>query len=649
MKRTFRFGLLAVSLLALAPCRLASIGQGRGQVEGSTLAVGTRLPEGEGLELRNTRAACEEDLTAWEYWWMHNQGRYLCVRPVRAAAANTPSHALDVRTPGVARDPLSVQPPDAATILGEILPALRRALDMATDEDSLGSALFALAKVGRNGTDFRLLDLFRPHLAATKQSVREVAALAIGLAGPADADQVDLLRALALDEDLGRKAVASPVVDLRTRTFALYGLGLLAHGNPGLRVSEQVFFACRQVLEDARLTTNDLPIAAIQASSLLDPGDAGAGARHLLLETVQMLTTYYAKAMAPELRPSQAFCATALARLLGRADPEAGRCMELFADELRGKGGPGRYHEDLARAAALALGQMCPPFAGGADAKQAAGKYSQLLFDTYQQHADEQTRYFAVLALGQIGGAENRRILMGAFEGAEGNAKDWIALALGILSRESCEVQQRGGGAIEPDREIGKLLHEVLGKEEHPGRVAAYAVALGLSGCREAADDLRRRMVALLRHSSTLVEHLLSASALLDDSMAVDALLEVVAKSKRGRLLLVEALPALPRLGSRAVAERLLGWLGGGDSGAPVVASALGVIGDGCAVKGLVGIVVDAKQGQRLRGAAVHALGNLAEAGRRGLPWNWDLLANIDYRAAPGTLMGGSTGVVDWW
>ncbi|MBL8724421.1 MAG: hypothetical protein JNK49_10270 [Planctomycetes bacterium] len=645
MKPTFRFGLLAVSLMALAPCRLASIGQGRDQVEGSTVAVGTRLPAGEVLELRSTRAAREEDLTAWDFWWRHNQGRYLCVRPARAAAANTPSQALDVRIPGVGR----VQPPDAATILGEILPALRRALDMARDEDSLGGALYALAKVGRNATDFRLLDVFRPHLAANKQSVREVAALAIGLAGIVDADQVDLLRALALDEDLGRRAVASPVVDLRTRTFALYGLGLLAHANPGLQVSEQVFLACRRVLEDTRLTTNDLPIAAIQALSLFVPGTADAGARQLLLDTVEVLTTYHTKPMAPELRPSQAFCATALARLHGRAHPEAGRCMDLFADELRGKGGLVRYHEDLDRAAALALGQLCPPFAGGADAQQAAGKCSQLLFDTYQQHADEQTRYFAVLALGQIGGAENRRVLLRAFDDAEGNARDWIALALGILSRESYELQQRSGGAIEPDREIGKLLHEALGREAHSGRAAAYAVALGLNGCREAADDLRRRMVAALQHKSTLAEHLLSASALLDDSMAVDALLEAVAKSKRGRMLLGEALPALSRLGSRAVAERILGLLGGEELEASMVATALGVIGDQCAVKSLVGIVVDAKQSRRLRGAAVHALGSLAEAGRRVLPWNWELIANIDYRAAPGTLMDNSTGVVDWW
>jgi hypothetical protein len=42
--------------------------------------------------------------------------------------------------------------------------------------------MIAMAKVGMNHPDFKLIDVFRPHLASKNQEVRETAALALGIA-----------------------------------------------------------------------------------------------------------------------------------------------------------------------------------------------------------------------------------------------------------------------------------------------------------------------------------------------------------------------------------------------------------------------------------------------------------------------------------
>jgi hypothetical protein len=42
--------------------------------------------------------------------------------------------------------------------------------------------MISMAKVGMNHPDFKLLDVFKPHLKSNNQEVRETAALAIGIA-----------------------------------------------------------------------------------------------------------------------------------------------------------------------------------------------------------------------------------------------------------------------------------------------------------------------------------------------------------------------------------------------------------------------------------------------------------------------------------
>jgi len=73
---------------------------------------------------------------------------------------------------------------------------------------------------------------------------------------------VELLAGLVHDSNVGRAARDGRVED-RTRSFAAYALGLLAHGSDQIAVRQSVATALRAVIDDARMADRDLLVAAI--------------------------------------------------------------------------------------------------------------------------------------------------------------------------------------------------------------------------------------------------------------------------------------------------------------------------------------------------------------------------------------------------
>jgi hypothetical protein len=582
----------------------------------------------------------EPDLGTWDYWWEFNKDGYLGLKDaVHDAGAVTGEDGFFL---GGTRRRTATLKPSNGELRDELLPALRRAIDATADRDIASSCLVAMAKIGIDHPEFTLVDVFRPRLQRGDQEIRETAALAIGIAARTGHGELELLSGLALDDKVGRAAYGGEV-DTRTRAFALHGLGLLAHEHSDLAVKRAAFATLRTVLDGDRIANRNLGVAAIHAIGILDVGTATAGDQQLQREAVDCLARFFALQLGAGEQLIQAHCPTAIAKLVGRSGDAAAAWKQRFADEL--KSPKGRRGHDVARSCALALGQLCGRHddAGSADAA-----FSQLLWDTWVGHPDDQTRRFALVALGQIGGTANRTALLKALPNARRTTeKPWVALALGVLAfaqRQADGLDRRSAAA---DHELGAALHRELAAAKEPGLVGALAVALGLAHHRPAGPDMLERMSGDLQKQDQ-AGYLALGLALMDERTAVEPLHAVVSASTRRPELLKQAAVALGLLGDKAASRVLVARLAAEQTNVATFAAlsgALGLIGDRDSLPPLQQLLADPSRSDLTRAFAAVALGGVADRAR--LPWYAKIAANLNYRATVETLSNRQSGILD--
>jgi hypothetical protein len=120
------------------------------------------------------------DLTGWQFWWEFNKDPFLKLR--ETILEGPPQTGDDTfylgNTRKRAKNYLALTEKDKLNVLA----TLKRAMDSTNNVDIITACMIAMAKVGRNHPDFKLLDVFKPHLASNNQEVRETAALALGIA-----------------------------------------------------------------------------------------------------------------------------------------------------------------------------------------------------------------------------------------------------------------------------------------------------------------------------------------------------------------------------------------------------------------------------------------------------------------------------------
>jgi HEAT repeat protein len=571
-----------------------------------------------------------EVLTTWDFWWEFNKDAFFRRNgELRAGGRQNPLR------------------PTAAEIETRILPMLKKALDDAPerDFDILSACMIAIAKIGRHHDGFDLLGVFRPRLKGRYQEIRETAALSIGIAGITSEDGIGLLSALALDTPEGRKASDAPEISDRTRAFAVYGLGLAAQATSRVEGKRKVFHTLEQLLADETVRGRNLPVAVLQAMSLLNPVGTTEADRALLADALQVLENYYRKPMPQAEQSIQSHCATSIAKLIGRKHEQADHYKRLFSDELAAQGPSRRIHRDIARACVLALGQLCQP---NDDESSVDAKYSRQLLALFEDHEDEQVRNFAVLALGQIGGAANRKAILMAFDKADPRrAKPWCALSLGLGAFHEYEMARTTGSVGEIDKEIGATLFEALKRQKEPGMLSALSIGLGLCRYTDAADTMRALMLDKVAKED-LAGYLCIGLALMDDVRSVPDIQNVVRISARRPDLLRQASLALGRLGGETVADQLLSMIKDGEPNLAklsAIASALGSLGDRRTVEPLLTMLLDYDITEYSRAFAAVALGGIAD--EEPLPWNSTLGAHINYRAAVDTLTNRSSGILD--
>ena len=588
--------------------------------------------------------AIGDDLTRWSFWWEFNKDPFIRLRDaVLQGGPQTGSddYYLGATRKSAARDSMR---PTTEDIMNEILPALKKAIDSTDYKDILSSCMIAMAKIGQDHPEFKLKDVFINRLAAPIQEVRESAALSLGIAAIAGEDEMTMLTELALDKGKGREASGGGVNN-RTRAFALYGIGLLAANTTNVEIKKKAYEACKAVLEDESQRDRNLKVAAINGIGILNIGYSTDAEKTLLTDVINTLEKFYMQKVGAGENLILAHCPPAIAKLLGRDHPDAEKYKELFAADLEDKGKIKRAGNWISQSCALALGQMCKPYV---DKKDPDAKYSKLLLKHWGDGKDQQTRNFAVLSLGWIGGELNREALIRAFDKAGKNLeKPWCAMALGVYSHFAYEAAKAQDKSPEPESLIGETLYEELKKSKNPDLTGALAIGLGLNKYLDASDEMRDRMLKNIPQEE-MAGYLAIGLSLMNDKNSIEDIKDVVTKSTRRFNLLQQSAIALGKLGDKSVADQLLGLLTDGEvnlAKLSSVSTAIGFIGDKRSIKPLTKILFDTDLNDVARAFAAVALGGVAD--KWPLPWNSNIGVNMNYRASVETLTNGQTGILD--
>lgn len=607
----------------------------------------------------------EDDLNLWQFWWEFNKDPFIRLRD--AIHSSTAVSGSDEFYLGATRkvDAQDTMSPSEEDRLNVILPALKKAIDSTDDRDITSSCMVAMAKVGRNHSEFRLHDVFAERLKRGDQEIRETAALSFGIAALPEVENIDLLAGLALDNEVGRKAGSGGEVNDRTRSFACYGLGLVAHANADVTLKRKAFDALRQVVDDDKKSSRNTKVAAITAIGLLNASPTGPTAtpvtgtetpaapgsedgRALVAEALKCLEAYYNRELGSGEQVLQSHAPTSIAKLLGRDYPDSKVVTDykkMFSNDLADKGKVKRSSNDIPRSCVLALGQLCSPID---DEKSADFEFGKQLLETWKSNKDLQTKYFAMLALGQIGGKWCRSQLIKEFDKA-GKAieRPWVAMAMGVYSFKKYEADQAAGRTIELEEEFGRTLRAGLADVKDPSAVSGLAVGLGLIRYEAAADDLRDLLVKN-RGKDDLAGYLCIGLALMGDKRAMVDIRDIAEKALRRPELLQQAAVALGKLGDKGVADELQKLLGDGDATLATlsaVASALGFIGDRRTIEPLKRMLQDERLTPLSRAFAAVALGGVGD--KEKLPWNSKIGVNMNYRASVETLTDKTAGILD--
>ncbi len=575
------------------------------------------------------------DLSKWQYWWEFNKDLYINLKDaLYAPVARTGTPAVWLgptwRDEGV--DSARPSPTDIHKV---ILPALLRAQASTDNPDINSSCLIGIAKVGQSGDGNDVLAALKKGLTSHNQEIRETAAVAMGIS--ALAEVTDSLLGLATDSAQGRKLVGNQPVDDRTRSFAIYGLGLISYANESKEVKSKVLDALKLILEQDKNNNRNILVAAINAMGLLSWH--AEQDKDLLKDSLQALDRFYDLDFGRGRKLIQSHVPPAIAKLLGRRNSDLHKhYKEKFAQEVSSKK---KLHNDIRRGAVIALGQLALANETG---KEADSKYSKQLLQFYKTGKDKQAKYFALMALGQIGGNVNRSELLKALAtGQKVMEQPWAAMALGVLSFHKME---NDANAMVDDT-IGHAIHREFLRNQNPEARAAFSVALGLCKYREAAHDLMEMLDKKSRQDE-LAGYLCIGLALMDYKKAKTQIHNLVLSSVRRPNRLKQAAIALGKLGDKTVTNTLIQMLQERETNLAKLSSisaALGFIGDRRTIGPLKNMLFNEELTQLSRAFAAVALGGVAD--KENLPWNSKISRNMNYRGAVETLTQSGTGVLD--
>ncbi len=571
----------------------------------------------------------------WQTWWEFNKEPFLVsrVRGVEGPITGSDDFYLGARRGSRTVDVLQTTEADRVE---KVVPALAKLIERDRNRDVQSACLVALGKTGRDGRDvdgglIDLEELLSARVGSDNQEVRETAVLALGIAGSRDAFGV--LRDLFEDTLAGRKLADRAEVRTRTRAYAAYGLGLLARRVGDPKLARQVHDALWSALLDDDNDDRDLKVAVVSAIGVLRSDVTKSSDKRLAWQAAENLLGWFGRDLGATEESFQAHAPIAIARLLGRGTSRIHRRVkEVFSATLVAKK---RRGAPILQSCSIALGMLTLPPEEQADESD----FSDALRAYIARGKDRTAQQLALISLGRVGGAANREHLLRIYRRSVADLKPWVAIALGLQARPKAVVGQ-------PDVFVGEMLLAEIEDAATTELRSALAVAVGLTGLRDAAPTLLR----LLREYEGDVwsaGYLAIGLGLLQDIKAAATLGEIMARSTRRPFLLQQCAVALGMLGDRQAIDQLLGLLEESESVAVLsaVAGAIARIGDRRAIDRLVALAADYELTKLGRAFVAAALGGVAD--KDSLPWNVPLSVDVNYATGIDTMSNGATGVLD--
>lgn len=562
----------------------------------------------------------------WQFWWEYNKDRYLNLRETVLGSVDPNAGQ------GTSTGPAPLRP-TAAEIEDVVLPAIDRLMRQHDHPDVATAGMIAMAKIGRLHPEIDVPARLRGNLQSGNQEVRETAALALGIFGRPEV--LGDLIALAQDERHGRQLTGRSRVDERTRAFALYGLGLFARRSADAAVKQQALDVAAGILGARELVDRDVGVAALQAIGVIAPSWTESAHKRLGWQALRTLDEFWERDVGRGDEIVQAHVPTAVARLLGRGDgDDHRRHLASWIEELESRDRADGVHQSIV----LAIGEIAPPPESG----ELAAAASATLWEYYRRGKDQQARYFALIALGRIGGEQNRIDLMKELPRArKATERPWVALALGVLARERSDAT----GTV--DVTIGRVLQSQLSAVANDEFRAACAIALGLCGYQAAAGELKR-LLEKHERQDPIAGYLCLALALLPDPSARADIRRVLHESALRPAVVTHGAMAIALLGRGDAGQELLElWESGESNLARLagIATAFRLVGDRRAIEPLVRMMFARDTTTTSRAFVAAALGGVCD--KDLLPWNEPFAAGCNYAAVVTTLTNGTTGVLD--
>ena len=617
-----------------------------------------------------------EDLEAWQFWWGFNKEPYLNLKSAihsGSAATGSDDFFLGKGEQTASRDTYK---PSEETIRQVVVPALREALATERDNDIVTGCMIALAKIGDpkdeagEGKAGFAADI-QKFLTDSSQEIKETAAVALGILG--NTSSLPLLTSLALNtpewrELSGAPQSASGDVDDRTRSFALYGLGLIGYRTEDMQVRKDIVGTLVQILEGDGFESSqrDLSVAALIAMGLvpLESNPSWELAKDEVLDPkacreaqIKWLLAYYGSDEENYL--IRAHVPVTMARLVQFADPrhlfrnDADKNFKELKTEIATRllediSERSKESTEIQQSAVLALGLL-----GDSDEDDIDKEIRKALIEL--DLAQPQSRNFAVISLAHVGGrpghgegnpiagyTDAKKALL--FDLAKGQSarKSWSGLALGVLERSLVD-------AAQPVlmKESADALRSELAKANTPRDVGAFALALGIMGDQSGKTELLEKFEQSSDPDTR--GYCAIALGLLGDPSVIETIQETVEKSKFQGDLLRSAATALGLLGDKRIVSSLTTMLADAKalSSQAAIAQALGFIGDANSIQPLVDMLKNKSLTGGARGFAAVALGIVGD--KEELPWNTKISVNLNYRANTTTLTDSAagTGILD--
>ena len=526
-----------------------------------------------------TKKATDTSLS-WNVWWRMNDDQYLNLRSHLTRIDRQTSSADEIAGEVLASGDVSRTM--GAAMQREVRAALLEALKDPYF-DVRAAAVVALGKVATDGVDKDLVAMLKdPTL-----QVQESTCLGLGLVGQRSA--VPLLIDIMRNDAKTRRDVAGMTKDFlaRTRAFAALGIGLI-----GARTDIADTGAIEALLAQARAKEADdeVAVGAVVALGVMRAQSAVPGLIDLL----------NAEEASPLLR---SYAATSLGKIKDRS------ALRALARTLVSK------HTNLVESSAIALGLVATPV--DSDVLKA-------LETVVRSGAQAAARNFAVIALGEIGGVENRNLLLKMLDEPNVAIRTFAAIGLGVYFAKHDDK-----ASFAP---VGSRLLADFQQARNTDVRGADAIALGLMRYEPAGRPL---LAALEQESSAAVRgHLCTALGLIGLKDAIATIRDVV-KERTDVEVRQDAAIALGLLGDASAAELLRSEIELAEQNLTVraaVSKGLGFIGDIRVVPTLRKMALPPESSDITRAFAVVALGLLGD--KDSLPLLARIAENNNYQAS---------------